>query len=492
MYKIVGKMGRGTSVEAVEVLQRALDVLQIVQWELLLFAATWFVISAFDELAIDALWLWYRLTGRVPKSRLVADDGAQPLIGPAAVFVPAWQEAEVIGPMIRHTLDVWRHDELTLYIGLYPNDEATLTAAVQAAGSDHRVRFVVNDQPGPTTKADCLNRLYRALCEDEVRSDQRFRSLVLHDAEDMVHPDALALIDRTLGPVDFVQLPVRPEPQRASHFVGGHYSDEFAEAHAKSMVVRDILGAGIPAAGVGCGFSRNAIEVLFHQRRAQGEAGPFASECLTEDYELGLIVSRGRRSRFVRRYDRHGDLVATRAFFPSTLDAAIRQKSRWIHGISLQSWDRLGWSARPVELWMALRDRCGPLTALVLGTAYLLLAIEGALIAARLAGWESAYRMSPILKALLAISFTSFVWRALWRFHFTSREYGIIEGLRAMLRIPVSNIIAIIAGRRAVFAYARTLRGELPIWDKTDHAHHPSIVQPPPAIRAGEYAMAAE
>lgn len=477
---------------AEEVLQHALDALQLIQWELLLFAASWFAISAFDELAIDILWLWYRLTGRISRSGAQADDNERPLSGPAAVFVPAWQEAEVIGPMIRHTLDVWRQENLTLYVGLYPNDGHTLAAGVQASDGDPRVRFVVNDQPGPTTKADCLNRLYRALCEDEERSGRRFRSLVLHDAEDMVHPAALGLIDRTIGPVDFVQLPVRPEPQRSSHFVGGHYSDEFAEAHAKSMVVRDILGAGIPAAGVGCGFSRDAIERLASERRAQGEPGPFAAECLTEDYELGLIVSRGRRARFVRRHDSYGDLVATRAFFPSTLDAAIRQKSRWIHGISLQSWDRLGWSARPIELWMALRDRCGPLTALVLGTAYLLLAIEGVLMAARLAGWESTYQMSSILKGLLAISFTSFVWRALWRFHFTAREYGIVEGLRALLRIPVSNIIAIIAGRRAVFAYARTLRGELPTWDKTDHAHHPAITRPPRPMPASHYAVAAE
>lgn len=476
---------------AEEVLQRVLDALQIVQWELLLFAASWFAISAFDELAIDILWIWYRLTGRISRSGGLADDNEQPLKGLTAVFVPAWHEADVIGPMIRHTLAAWRQDNLRLYVGLYPNDEETLAAAVQAIKSDHRVRLVVNDQAGPTTKADCLNRLYRALCEDEVRWGERYRSLVLHDAEDMVHPAALALIDRTLGPVDFVQLPVRPEPQRSSHYIGGHYSDEFAEAHAKSMVVRDILGAGIPAAGVGCGFSREAIERLADERRGQGEAGPFAAECLTEDYELGLIVSRGRRARFVRCHDRYGDLVATRAFFPSTLDTAIRQKSRWIHGISLQSWDRLGWTARPVELWMALRDRCGPMTALVLGVAYLLLAIEGVLTLARFAGWETTYQMSPILKVLLAISFTSFVWRALWRFHFTAREYGMIEGFRALLRIPVSNVIAIIAGRRAVMAYARTLRGELPTWDKTAHAHYPALA-PTRSAQSGDFAMAAE
>jgi adsorption protein B len=34
--------------------------------------------------------------------------------------------------------------------------------------------------------------------------------VVLHDAEDMVHPRELALIGDALNDVDFVQLPVRP------------------------------------------------------------------------------------------------------------------------------------------------------------------------------------------------------------------------------------------------------------------------------------------
>ena len=46
-----------------------------------------------------------------------------------------------------------------------------------------------------------------------------------------------------------------------------------------------------------------------------------------------------------------------------------------------------------------------------------------------------------------------------------------------MLRIPVSNAIAIFAGRRAVFAYWRTLKGEPPTWEKTVHRLHPSMLR---------------
>ena len=123
---------------------------------------------------------------------------------------------------------------------------------------------------------------------------------------------------------------------------------------------------------------------------------------------------------------------------------------------------------------MAIRDRRGPLTAVVLAAAYGLMVVEGILAVARLAGWQDAIILEPMLRSMLAISFASFVWRAMFRFGFTAREYGVAEGVRAILRIPVANLIAIMAGRRALAAYIRTLRGHDVLWDKTRHRHHPA------------------
>ena len=451
--------------------------LSVAEHELLLFATFWFVISAIDEAAVDISWLWLRLGGRAGAGRVPAGLAESPLLGRAAILVPAWHEDEVIGDMVAHTLKAWVQREFTIYVGCYRNDHATLAAACAGAGGDPRVRIVVNPVDGPTTKADCLNRLYAALRSDEARSGVMFRNILMHDAEDMVHPAALAVMDRALAEVDFVQLPVRPEPQAASRWIAGHYSDEFTEAHAKSLVVRDALGAAIPAAGVGCGFSREALASLARLRMTSGGTGPFAAECLTEDYELGLLIAReGGRSRFLRMRDEQGHLVATRSYFPATLETSVRQKARWIHGIALQGWERLGWNGRPVEIWMALRDRRGPLTAVVLAAAYLLLVIEGILGAARLAGWQESFQPSALLLFLMLLSFISFAWRAAMRFAFTTREYGVIEGVISVLRIPVANIIAIMAGRRALLAYMRTLGGEEVSWDKTRHGSHPASI----------------
>jgi len=471
-------MFAGTDIGAAFDWATLLDGVQRADHELLLFAAFWFIIGTIDELAVDFTWLWLKLTGRARERRLAAGFGARRLEGRAAVLVPAWHEAEVIGAMVRHTLSAWVQRELTLYVGCYANDAATVAAVIAAADGDPRLRVVIHDRAGPTTKADCLNRLYAALCDDEVRQRFTFRTLVLHDAEDMVHADALALIDQSMGEVDFVQLPVRPEPQADSIWIAGHYGDEFTEAHAKTLVVRDALRAAIPAAGVGCGFARDAIGKLAMARRAAGEAGPFSAECLTEDYELGLVVSSERaRGRFLRCRDATGQLVATRAYFPATLGESVRQKTRWVHGIAFQGWDRLGWSGRLVDLWMEMRDRRGPLTALVLAAAYSLIVVEGVLALARTAGWHERLPLPDALQVMLTICFASFVWRSVWRFAFTAREYGLAEGVLAVLRVPVVNVITIIAGRRALWAYLRSLAGGQVTWDKTRHTLHPAAIR---------------
>lgn len=452
----------------------ALQWLAVVEHELLLFSAIWFAVFAMDELLLDLAWLRLRLTGRGRTAR-VSECADAELAGVAAVLVPAWHEAQVINAMVSHTLRSWPHRHLRIYVGCYRNDIATL-AALADTKADHRLRVVVHDRDGPTTKADCLNRLYQAICEDERRARCQVRALILHDAEDMVHPAALTVMDRALDSVDFVQLPVRPEPQEASRWVAGHYCDEFAEAHARDMVVRHHIGAALPSAGVGCAFSRAAIDrIIAH--RASDE--PFAAECLTEDYECGLLVTvTGGRSAFLRLRADDGTLVATREFFPGGIPEAVRQKARWVHGIAFQGWDRLGWNLRLSDLWMRLRDRRGPLVAVVICAAYLMMVLWPALMLAQHLGLAEPVPDGTLLHHLLAFNFASLLWRLAMRGLFTAREYGMREGLRAVLRFPVGNVVAVMAARRALAAYVRVLLGGRLRWDHTVHTAH--LAQAPP------------
>ncbi len=450
--------------------------LVLVEHELLLFAGFFFLIGAIDEFAVDVIWLAMRVSGRAKTRRLPATGAAPvPLAGEAAVFIAAWREAGVIGATVRHALAAWPQAELRLYVGTYRNDPSTAEAVIEAAGGDTRLRLVIHDCDGPSTKADCLNRLYRALELDERRSGQAVRMVIMHDAEDMVDPAALGLLDDAIGSHDLAQLPVLPEPLPHSRWIASHYCEEFAEAHGKAMVVRDLLGAGIPTAGVGCAIRRPILTELSTKR---GGDGPFAPECLTEDYELGLgIAALGGRSRFVRCRGANGRLVATRACFPDTLEGALRQKTRWVHGIAFQSWDRLGWRARPMDMWMRMRDRTGPLAALIMASAYLLLLIFAVAWLARRADLAPPLVLSAALSSLVLVNLASFVWRAAWRFAFTAREYGWAEGVRAILRIPITNMIAILAGKRAFVDYLGTLRGASPRWNKTIHMVHPALAR---------------
>ena len=172
-----------------------------------------------------------------------------------------------------------------------------------------------------------------------------------------------------------------------------------------------------------------------------------------------------------------GALVATREFFPPALPAAVRQKTRWVHGIAFQGWDRLGWgdSARGLrccDLWMRLRDRRGPLAALVLAAAYLLVLLWPVLFAAEALGMVEAVPEGPLLHGLVWFNAACLVWRMVLRSAFTAREYGWREGLLAVARLPVGNVIAIMAARRALMAYLRVLRGGRLRWEHTAHGLH--------------------
>ena len=442
----------------------------LVHHELLLFCAAFFAIGVIDELAVDIAYAWMRLTGRIG-TRWVDEEiqAERTLAGRAAVFVAAWQESAVIGPTIYHMLEVWPYRDLRIYVGCYRNDQQTIASAMAAARGDPRVRIVVHGVEGPTSKADCLNRLYRALEEDEARAGKRARMIVLHDAEDMVDPAALALLDEAIDGADFAQIPVLALPQRSSRFVASHYSDEFAEAHGKALVVRDALGAAIPGAGVGLAIGRDMLGSF-------GEA-PFAHQSLTEDYELGLrVAALGGRGRFVRARAQDGRLVATRAFFPARLDHAVRQKTRWMHGIALQGWDRLGWRGSAADIWMQLRDRRGPLAAILLTIAYLVVALSAVQWILVGSGAITPPSYSPAVYILLALNFFGLLWRIAMRAVFTAREYGWREGFWSFPRLFVSNIIAIMAARRALAAYIATLRGAPVVWDKTEHTDHPVLV----------------
>jgi bacteriophage N4 adsorption protein B len=312
--------------------------------------------------------------------------------------------------------------------------------------------------------------LWQALLADEIAGGFKAKAIVMHDAEDAVHSEELDIFDALVERGGAVQLPVIPVCSSNSQWVSAHYCDEFAEAHGKMMVVREALGTAVPLAGVGCAIERN----LLGRIALQSGGRPFDDASLTEDYELGLrIGGAGGRTIFARLLDRDGRLVGTRACFPETLSASVRQKTRWLTGIALAGWDRIGWRGSLTQKWMLLHDRRSILAAIVLFAAYLALLLTATLALLDVAGLHRPKPLSPLLKALLFVNALFLLWRLAVRACFVGALYGKREALRSVPRSIIANLIGIMAARRAVTTYLRHLLGAPLRWDKTAHQSFP-------------------
>lgn len=452
--------------------------LDVLARELTLFACVGILVGGVDDFAVDCLFFLRALCHRLRRSR--EEPRLAALVAPTtpriAIFVAAWDEAAVIGRMLRTALDRIEYPEYAIYVGTYPNDRATIEAVSDIAQQDERIRIVVGDRPGPTTKADCLNAIWCALRRDEAADGVRFDAIALHDAEDVVHPGELQVQATYLATHDLVQIPVLPLIDRRSRLIACHYADEFAEAHAKQLPIRTMLGAGMPLAGVGCAIRRDMLERIAADRGGY----PFDASSLTEDYELGLTVKRLRgRSVFARvAEDVGGAPVAVRALFPGHIDAAVRQKTRWMIGIALAGWDRVGWG--PVrdwsDHWMRMRDRRVLLAVMVLAAAYVAIVANAATIAAHQLFGIAARPTPPTRHILLLSTLAILFWRLTVRAFFVGRTYGRNEAILSIPRAVVGNIIALLAARRAVFRYIAMLRGHHVQWDKTTH-HFPDDIE---------------
>jgi adsorption protein B len=258
--------------------------------------ALWVLLSGLDDLFLQLVFFYLWLTGdrgfRAP-SRSELQQARQKRI---AIFVPLWHEHSVIRRMLEHNLPAVRYRACEFFVGVYPNDPATAAEVRRVARRHANVHLAECPHSGPTSKADCLNWIYQRMLLWEEEHGIRFEAVVTHDAEDLIHPESLLVINWCLDRWDMVQVPVLPLPTPLSDWTHGFYCDEFAEFQTKDLPVRNRLGGFVPSTGVGAGFSREVLEALAgrHGNRV------FEPESLTEDYESGFRVhALGRPQVFI-------------------------------------------------------------------------------------------------------------------------------------------------------------------------------------------------
>lgn len=423
--------------------------------------------SGLDDLAIDAAWAFSWLRGVCkPEAKLFPPGPRQLDAAPQrtiAILAPLWNEHEVIGRMLEHNLASIRYSGYHIFVGAYPNDRLTQEAVQSVADRFSNVHLALCPHDGPTSKADCLNWIYQRLILHEEQTGQRFDIVVTHDAEDLIHPEELRWINFYAARFDFIQTPVLALRTPLFALTHGVYCDEFAEYHTRDMAVRPMLGGFVPSSGVGTGYRRDALEKL--ARSASNRI--FEPEALTEDYENGLRLFRlGATQTFVPLVHPNGskDFVATREFFPQKWTAAMRQRTRWVMGIALQTWERHGWRGKPGEVYWLWRDRKG-LIANPLSLLANLVFVYG--LATGI--WR---RATPLSVELCWVTLSIQCVRMAVRMGCVGRVYGPLFALGAPVRAVYANALNAAATFNAVARYAAAKAQGRPLkWLKTEHAY---------------------
>ena len=374
--------------------------------------------------------------------------------------------------MLEHNVaSIW-YRNYHFFVGVYPNDAPTIHAVAKQARRHPRVHMAVCPHDGPTSKGDCLNWIYQKMKDYEVRHGMRFKIVMMHDAEDLVHPDSLKIINWFSRRYAMVQVPVLPLPTAVAEFTHGLYCDEFAEYQQKDIPVRQQLGGFLPSNGVGTGFDRAALERIAATRNGR----PFDPSCLTEDYETGyLLHSMGYKQLFVPVRNMGKGPMATREYFPRRFHAAISQRTRWVTGIALQSWERHGWGASWLERYWFWRDRKG-LVGNLLSPAANLLFLYGSISYAASMGHPGGCHFASLVPGWIAslcrITCGIALVQTGARAHAGARIYGWRFAAAVPLRMFWGNLVNFAATATALWEFfdARS-RGQGLAWRKTDHMY---------------------
>ena len=439
-----------------------------------------FAISGLDDLAIDLIYWHRRLGDRRTRGRQLTSavlEGAPQ--ARVAIIMATWHEYDVIGRMLRHNVDIIDYDNYDFFVGTYPNDERTQAEVDLVAAEIPHVVKAVNDKPGPTNKADCLNGVVTAIRAREAALGERYAFIVMHDPEDVMHPLELKLYNRIFHSrrdVDMVQTPIYPFVASLFEFTAGAYMDEFAEQHTKNLYAREWAETFIPSAGVATAIRRSALD-----RIAEGDK-VFGIKSLTEDYEIGLrLALKGMNAIFVRQMlavvgadgKTRYDVIATRANFPHTFATAVRQRTRWILGIVFQAHEQWGWKGDWKVKWMLLHDRKGPWSYSLVLSGYLFVVYVAVYTAVKFTffpEWDVPIPGERLMGWALLFGLVMMIHRLVQQVISTARVYGWRQGLLSIVRHPWATVVNLVATFRALTQFRRAQRYDATLrWDKTHH-----------------------
>jgi bacteriophage N4 adsorption protein B len=461
-------------------------------WYVLIIVAFLFLLSGIDEIFMD-IFFWIRFLFRTWKmkkyKKITYEDLASKPEQKIAIMVACWHEYEVIAEMLRYNVTGVDYENYKIFVGVYPNDPETIQAVASSQNKYHQVKMVIGKVPGPTTKAHNLNQIYEYIKDYEEEHKSSFDIIVIHDSEDMIHPLSLKLYNYLIPRKDMLQLPVFPLEVPLSRVTHWIYNDEFAENHTKNIIVREAIGGLVPSAGVSTAFSRRALAKLAESN----DKKPFSTSIFTEDYDVALRINlAGYKSIFVfqkikvtRRIKTifgrtkevvTDEVIASRSLFPMSYRKSVRQKSRWILGITLQEWANVGWLGSLPTRYTLVQDRKALLTHLISLIGYIVFFFW-----VFYSIWQSVnpnyptlgqyFAAYPWVWVLIILCGILMVERLTQRAIAVYRIYGFFPALLSFPRAIYGNIINAHALLRAyrTFLFSTRKKGGIK-WEKTEHA----------------------
>ncbi|WP_299431496.1 glycosyltransferase [uncultured Meiothermus sp.] len=218
-----------------------------------------YILVFWDELVFDLAYLlrYRKLQSQTLSPEELEADKPRRM----AVFLPTWQDAASITPMVRSTLGYTNYSPLHLdfFVGVYPNDPKTLEAVEALSQEFVNVHMVVSDRPGPTPRAQLLNFMVGYLERFERNNRLEFEMVALHSADDVIHPYTFKLYSTLLRKYPAVQLPVLSLASRGSfwrHLLEAGYAGDSAEEQLRHLPIRENLGLFVPSALTGFALRR--------------------------------------------------------------------------------------------------------------------------------------------------------------------------------------------------------------------------------------------
>ena len=141
-----------------------------------LILALLYILMGFDDFIWDIISLFYK-NNRKDFFLNMQEINASPY-KLLAVIIGAWREDNVIEDVIDNflTSTIYPKSMYHIFIGVYPNDLATIEAVTRLEARYLNVHMIINEKAGPTSKAQNINHILKQILQFEIDRSWSFSS----------------------------------------------------------------------------------------------------------------------------------------------------------------------------------------------------------------------------------------------------------------------------------------------------------------------------